>query len=352
METDKVINYIETSFLQPILKMKNITDVSYNGESIFYVDNMRGRQKSNIVVTYTQAKDFLRQIANLCEKQFSYLNPVLDVSAGKYRINAVHQTIARRGNDATVTFCMRIASNELKISPNTDFMPAEVAEILDSIISANKSLVIGGITGSGKTELQKYLISRMPMNTRIVAIDNVLELDYQNIYGHLDINTWQIDEKQTNYQIQTMVRNALRNNPDWIIVAESRGSEMLEVLNSTMTGHPIITTMHAFDVESMIDRLTNMVMMNDKDMSFEQIKKDVQYHIRFYVYLKKESGRNGSIKRYISSICYQGKNSFTPIYKSNGKTKKVYRLTNEIKQELYPEMEYQNNEENLLEYIG
>lgn len=351
METEKVITYIETSFLEPLLKMKNVTDISYNGESIFYVDNMRGRQKSNIDLTYTAAKDFLRQIANLCEKQFSYLNPVLDVSAGKYRINAVHQTIARRGNAEAVTFCMRIASNELRISPNTDFMPSEVADLLDSIISANKSIVIGGITGSGKTELQKYLISRMPMNARIIAIDNVLELDYQNLYSHLDINTWQIDEKQTNYQIQYMVRNALRNNPDWIIVAESRGSEMLEVLNSTMTGHPIITTMHAFDIEAMVDRMTSMVMMNDKDMSFEQIKKDIKYHIRFYIYLKKENARNGSVKRYISAIYYMGKNSFTPIYKSNGRTRKFYRLTNEIKMELYPEIEYQMNE-NLIEYIG
>lgn len=349
METNKVISYIETSFLQPLINQQSVTDISYNGESLFYVDNLRGRQKSNIELNYNDAKDFLRQIANLCEKQFSYLNPVLDVSAGKYRINAVHQTIARRGNSETVTFCMRIASNELRISPNTDFMPSEVAEILDAIISANKSIVIGGITGSGKTELQKYLISRMPVNSRIIAIDNVLELDYQNIYSHLDINTWQIDEKQTNYQIQSMVRNALRNNPDWIIVAESRGSEMLEVLNSTMTGHPIITTMHSFDVESMVDRMTNMAMMNDKEMSFEQIKSDIKYHIRFYIYLEKKSGRNGSVKRFISSIYYMGKNAFVPIYKSDGKTKKFYKLTNEIKRELYPEMEYQLRDDDLQE---
>ena len=44
-----------------------------------------------------------------------------------------------------------------------------------------------------------------------------------------------------------------------------------------------------------------------------------------------------------------GKNAFVPIYKSDGKTKKFYKLTNEIKRELYPEMEYQLRDDDLQE---
>ena len=93
------------------------------------------------------------------------------------------------------------------------------------------SIVIGGVTGTGKTEFQKYLISSLDSKTRVIIIDNVLELDSIGAFSHLDLNIWQSDDKNGSSNIQNLVKNALRNNPDWIIVAESRGSEMIEILN-------------------------------------------------------------------------------------------------------------------------
>ena len=90
MDTVKTIDYLEQSFLKPLLSSSNITDISYNGKDIFYVDNDLGRLKSDIVIDKQAAKDFVRQIANLSEKQFSFQNPKLDVSFGKYRFNALH----------------------------------------------------------------------------------------------------------------------------------------------------------------------------------------------------------------------------------------------------------------------
>ena len=334
METEKVITFIENSFLSPLIKIETITDITYNGENVFYLDNKTGRQKADIKVTHYMIKDFLRQIANLCEKQFSYQNPLLDVSAGKYRINAVHQSIARKGTSEALTFAMRIASNKLMIQPNSTFLSEENTELFDIFLKSHCSIVIGGETGSGKTELQKYLVSRMEVATRIIVIDNVLELDYQNLYTELDINTWQIDDKQQDIKIQELVRNALRNNPDWIIVAESRGAEMLEVLNSSMTGHPIITTIHSLDVESMVDRMTGMVMMNDKKISSEEVKKDIQYHFRVYIYLKRDIDEQGQVTRYINSISYLIKGNLMRIYESDSNDKKYYKLDDSIIKDL------------------
>ena len=319
MDVSKAVTYLEESFLKELLMNSKITDISYNGEDVFYVDNDLGRLKSPVTIERQAAKDFVRQIANLSEKQFSYQCPKLDVSLGRYRFNAVHQSISRRNNEENVGFSIRIASSSLKFN-ETDSLSDELKELLKVLILSNVSIVIGGQTGSGKTELQKYLISLMKENTRVIVIDNILELDQLKTEQCLDLNIWQVDEKREEATIESLVKNALRSNPDWLIVAESRGKEMLDVLNSSLTGHPIITTLH---------RMVRMVMMNEQRMNFEDVYYDISYHMRFYIYLKRQYLKDGFVSRYISSISFLSTHGMEEIYFSDGKQKKYGLLSKE-----------------------
>lgn len=327
MDVKKLTDYLESSFLKDLLSLESVTDISYNGDNIYYIDNRYGRLRRDVEVEPQLVKDFIRQIANLSEKQFSYQSPELDVSFGKYRLSALHQSICRKNNVECVCFSIRIASSKLRIEENEQFFPREVIELLDVLIDSNVSIVIGGLTGSGKTELQKYLITRMRENTRTIVIDNILELDQLKINKNLDFNIWQVDENRSKASIQSLVRTALRSNPDWLIVAESRGKEMLEVLNSSLTGHPIITTLHALDIESMPYRMVRMVMMNEQKMDFNDVYQDIAYHMRFYIYMKRKYLNNGAVLRYISSIAYLNGKDMEEIYGSDGKNKKYKSLS-------------------------
>ena len=304
MNIDKITNYIESSFLSSLLMDKEVTDISYNGENFFYLHNYKGRKRIQFPIKNEEIRDFVRQIANLSEKKFSYTDPILDISFDKYRFNAVHHSVATSHNVATVTFSLRISSDELHITKsNKEFFNEEVVEFIDLLLENHQSIVIGGLTGTGKTEFQKYLITRMKENDRVIVIDNVLELDNLSETDSVDINIWQADDKKDlSSSIQTLVRNALRSNPDWIIVAESRGAEMIEVLNSAMTGHPIITTLHALDAESIPNRMARMVLMNGQKMVFEDVKHDLLHHLSIYFYLKREIDKNNTVHRYIDSI--------------------------------------------------
>lgn len=327
MDVKKLTDYLESSFLKDLLSLDSVTDISYNGDNIYYIDNRYGRLRRDVEVEPQLVKDFIRQIANLSEKQFSYQSPELDVSFGKYRLSALHQSICRKNNVECVCFSIRIASSKLRIEENKQFFPREVIELLDVLIDSNVSIVIGGLTGSGKTELQKYLITRMRENTRTIVIDNILELDQLKINKNLDFNIWQVDENRSKASIQSLVRTALRSNPDWLIVAESRGKEMLEVLNSSLTGHPIITTLHALDIESMPYRMVRMVMMNEQKMDFNDVYQDIAYHMRFYIYMKRKYLNNGAVLRYISSIAYLNGKDMEEIYGSDGENKKYKSLS-------------------------
>ncbi|MCR5505848.1 MAG: CpaF/VirB11 family protein [Bacilli bacterium] len=327
MDVEKAIKFLEASFIAPLFHKPDITDISYNGNQIFYLSNIYGRQVSDIEVSRDQVKDFLRQIANIAEKQFSYQTPYLDVSIGKYRINAVHQSIGRVGNEEALTFSIRIGGEKGLINDQSSFLNPELITLFECLIDEGIPMVIGGITGCGKTEFQKYLISKMNDNTRIIVIDNVLELTNITNSERLDINTWQVDEKNHESNIQNLVRNALRSNPDWLIVAESRGAEMLEILNSAMTGHPIITTIHATQVKSMPSRIGRMIMMNDKKMDYENVMQDVYSHFHIYIYLKRRIDKSGEVSRYISDVCYlDDKGELTSIYKNNLKVIEINEL--------------------------
>ena len=327
MDVKKLIEYIESSFLRELVLLESVTDISYNGESIYYIDNRFGRLKWSTEVEPQLVKDFIRQIANLSEKQFSFQSPELDVSFGKYRLSALHQSVCRKNNVECVCFSIRISSSKVHIEENERFFPKEVIDLLDVLINSNVSIVIGGLTGSGKTELQKYLLTKMPENTRTIVIDNILELDQLKIDRNLDLNIWQVDDNRSKTSIQSLVRTALRSNPDWLIVAESRGKEMLEVLNSSLTGHPIITTIHALDIESMPYRMVRMVMMNEQKMDFNDVYQDIAYHLRFYIYMKRKYLNNGAVLRYISSIAYLNGKDMEEIYGSDGENKKYKSLS-------------------------
>ena len=299
---EKLLKYIENSFLKDLLSNDGITDISYNGKNIFYLHNLNGRIKADIKVNNFEVLDFIRQIANLSEKQFSYSTPFLDVSIGKYRINAVHPSIVRVKNDKSCSFSIRIGSEESRITTDFNFLNEECRKFLNDAIRDEKSIVIAGKTGSGKTELQKYLLLNLTNNSRVIVIDNIEELEHVRVNENLDLTSWQISPNNINASIQELVRNALRSNPDWLVVAESRGKEMNEILNSVMTGHPIITTLHAESLEDVPSRICRMVEMAEVTQKHDSILNDIYNHIKVCVFLKRRIDPIKGVIRYVESI--------------------------------------------------
>ena len=302
MDKTKAITYIESSFLSPLFKDSNITDISYNGEGIYYLSNIKGRSKSDIVITHGVAKDFIRQIANFTERQFSFTNPTLDISVGKYRIHAEHQSIGRYKEEETVTFVIRIASEKIRISPHSDFLTPEISSLIQVLISNRLSIVIGGLPSTGKTEFQKYLLFQFPKYERVIVVDNVSELDYTR-NDEIDLTYWKSDEDNENASNKKLIRSALRSNPDWLILAEARGKEMVDVLQSAMTGLPLITTLHALDAEAMPFRMARMVMQSEEKNLYQEVLTDIYYHFHFYFYLSRKE-KNGLVRRQISEIIF------------------------------------------------
>lgn len=318
---ERLISYVESSFLAPLLKEEAITDVSYNGKDLFYENRKLGRKKSKIRPSLGDVSDFLRQIANFSEKQFSFRSPILDVSFGRYRLNAVFHSIARVKDEKVFTFAMRIGKEGTAIKEKDPAFWGDSQSLLLSALEGGESILIAGETGAGKTELQKYLISHLRPNTRVIVIDNVGELELSRGDDDLDMTSWLVDERNENASFDVLIRNALRNNPDYLLVAESRGKEMLDALNCVMAGHPIITTLHAKDIYAVPSRIARMAMQSGQRLSFDDLLADIYHHFSVVVYLKKIVSPKGVI-RYIDQVgrLNEAKRKVDLVYQRKGGT--------------------------------
>lgn len=318
---------ISNSFLKELIDNGDITDISFNGSELFYVDNLKGRKKADIVVSHKEVLDFLRQISNLTNIPFSIKDPILDVSFANYRLNASFYTLTHKDKEEVVSFALRIFPKTLKISRNSGFFPPQLANIFDFLLSIKSSFLIAGLPSSGKSEFQKYLINSMNKNERVLIIDTIDELDI-NYNPSLDITTFVATDP--NYvKVTDLLKLSLRYNPDFIVIAEARGSEFEEILTSSLSGIPTITTLHAKNIEQIIPRCINMVQMNNKNLDYSIIEDSILNHFDVLIYIDKSVDENNRVVRKIRDVSIIFNKKVNKIYENHG-VEKLYSFPEEF----------------------
>jgi pilus assembly protein CpaF len=141
---------------------------------------------------------------------------------------------------------------------------ARVRMMLESLVLARKSMLIAGGTGSGKTSLLNAMSQVIPGHERIVTIEDARELQIQQ-------PNWVAMETVEPYHgaggrvsIGDLVKNALRQTPDRIVVGEVRGDEAFYLLRALSTGHGGgLGTIHANDGDDALHQLQLLAQMAD-----------------------------------------------------------------------------------------
>lgn len=297
-ETEKATLLLQSSFLAPLLIDTSITDISFNGASIYYQSSVIGRQKSDIEITFEQAFQLLKQLANLTNHSFSYAQPILDISVGAYRMHAVGEAIARKMYEKTLTFSLRIHQTFNPLSLRFLHPKSRWRKLMITLMHHHVSIVISGITGVGKTQIQKELLSLMSEKTRVILIDNILELDGVD-FKQLDLTIWQEKDSE---KIPSLLIAALRSHPDWLIIAEARGQEFKDVFSSVVTGHPLITTIHSKDILDTHIRMAMMILQGRAGKS-EELIFQLKHFFPCIIHLAKQS-IDGKIVRDIDSLLW------------------------------------------------
>jgi pilus assembly protein CpaF len=265
LSNDEIKTMPFAEILKVILKDEDVTDINFNGKDLFIQNNKKGRYLFSRLIESSTIENFVRDIVNTLNNQFNTENPIVDCEiVDAYsenhnkvlRLNAVHDSISPYGN----TMSIRITQPSLRLNDSDErFASNAVFKLLEAIIRGNCNILISGRTGSGKTELQKFLIKNIRDAETIVLIEDTKDTNLKELYPKKNITSWITNSKIKNpINFDSLIKASLRNNPDWIIISETRGSEAYSMIKSGLSGHKIITTLHSDSAETNVDRLIHM----------------------------------------------------------------------------------------------
>ena len=302
------------------------TDIGYNGKAM-YLDTQEGKipyaragyEPDEIERTYfPQLTDdqfnklriidhdyidkLINRFATREKTQFTVAKPLFNGFSESIRISATHPSLAYEG----VTMSLRITRASLALNDKNfgAFAPKAVSRLLDLAINAHTSVVLSGETGSGKTETAKYMLGfidkvRGEPRDKIIVIEDIFEMQATKLYPEKDILEWQTTG---DISISDHVKNALRNFPRWVIVSETRGAEAKGLLESVLSGSPVITTLHAVNNEAVPSRFTGMVAMAPGEVDLAATKNDFLTYFGLGIHISRRIFSNGKIQRYADEI--------------------------------------------------
>ena len=136
----------------------------------------------------------------------------------------------------------------------------KIKDFLDLGVRSQRNILIAGKTGSGKTTVTKSLIRSIPLDERLITIEDVHELFLNQHTNKVHLFYSREDEGGSKVSPKQALASCLRMKPDRILLAELRGDEAWEFIKSVNTGHPgSISTMHANGAFEAFEQLTALI---------------------------------------------------------------------------------------------
>lgn len=244
--------------LQPLLEDDSVTEIMVNGcRSAYFERAGKLNPMENLFESDEQIRILIDRIIAPLGRRIDERSPIVNgrLKSG-YRVNAVIPPIALDGPILTIRkFSDRITS--LKELVELGSLPEWYAQLLSCAVALRQDLAVAGGTGSGKTTLLNALSCEIPMNERIVTIEDSAELKFVRHPHVVRLEAREASiEGEGAISIRDLVANALRMRPDRIVVGEVRGAECIDMLSSMQTGHDgSLTTLHAGSEEEAVVRL-------------------------------------------------------------------------------------------------
>ena len=202
--------------------------------------------------------NFVIKLAERTKRPITYRNPIVDATLPDgSRINIVYSTdISRKGSNFTIRKAMDDPISILKLIEfkTCDYM---VAAYLWICIENGMSLFMSGETASGKTTSLNALTTFIPPENKIVTIEDTPELQvpHKNWTREVSKGKGKGEGEGSDVTMFDLLKAALRQRPNQILVGEIRGVEGSVAFGAMQTGHPVLSTFHAASVEKLIQRL-------------------------------------------------------------------------------------------------
>jgi pilus assembly protein CpaF len=271
--------------LEPLLKDETINDILVNGPQQVFVERAGKLQLTD--TTFKDEKHLLRiidKIVSAVGRRVDESNPYVDARlADGSRFNAMVPPVAVDGSLVSIR---KFKKEKLGVDDLVRFgaFSEEMAAYLQAAVATRLNVIVSGGTGSGKTTTLNALSSFIDNSERILTIEDTAELQLQQTHvGRMESRPPNVEGKGAVTQ-RDCLRNALRMRPDRIIVGETRGEEVIDMLQAMNTGHDgSMTTIHANSARDAVSRLENMIAMAGIEMPIKAVRAQIASAVNLIV---------------------------------------------------------------------
>jgi pilus assembly protein CpaF len=271
--------------LEPLLKDETVNDILVNGPNRIFVE--RAGKLTLTDITFKDERHLLRiidKIVSAVGRRVDESNPYCDARLQDgSRFNCMVPPVAVDGSLVSIR---KFKKEKLGIPDLVRFgaFTDAMALYLQAAVSCRLNVIVSGGTGSGKTTTLNALSSFIDNTERVLTIEDTAELQLQQIHvGRMESRPANVEGKGAVTQ-RDCLRNALRMRPDRIIVGETRGEEVIDMLQAMNTGHDgSMTTIHANSARDGISRLENMVAMAGIEMPLKAVRSQIASAVNLIV---------------------------------------------------------------------
>jgi len=213
------------------------------------------------------------------------------------RINAIIPPLALDGPSLSIRRFGKKRYDITDLVAKNSLTP-EMVEFMHAIVRTRLNILVAGGTGSGKTTMLNCLSAFVPVDERIVTIEDSAELVLQQPHVvRLETRPSNVEGKGEVTQ-RDLVRNTLRMRPDRIIVGEVRGAEVFDMLQAMSTGHDgSIATIHANNPRESVMRLEMMMLLSGAQIPQKAMRQQISSAINMVVHVSRLSDGSRKVMR-------------------------------------------------------
>lgn len=306
-------------FLTPYAEDPAVTEIMVNGPDRIFVE--RGGEMMALQESFDsveQLEQMIRRIGAGVHREINETNPILDARLEDgSRVSAVYKNIALGGPILTIR---RFPETHLSMKDLIQWgtITAEAADFLKELVISGYNIFLSGRTNSGKTTMLSVLLSYIPMEERLIVIEDSAELqvDSQNR------NVVRMETRSANVQgkgqitIGDLIRASLRMRPDRIIVGEVRGGEVVEMISAMQTGHNgSLSTGHGNSPAGMLRRMEAM-FLSSVEYPVDSVRAQISEAIDIIVHMDRLGDRSRKVMEIVEVLsCEDGEIKLNPLFR-------------------------------------
>ena len=246
--------------LEPLLSDPYIEDISCSGVGNIFIEHKIFKDLLSTISfdSFEELDTFVIRLSEKISKPVTFRDPIVDDTLPDgSRINIVFGgDLSKRGSNFTIR---KFSSTPISVLELINFgtISYEIAAYLSLVIGHGMNMFVAGETASGKTTLLNALTTFISPTGKIVSLEDTPELQVPHTNWIREVVRGSTrNASGSAVTMFDLLKAALRQRPNEIIIGEIRGEEGAIAFQAMQTGHSAMATFHAASVEKLIQRLT------------------------------------------------------------------------------------------------